>query len=132
MAVVAGAQAPYAEAGEVAMLQNLLRRIDERRMRCWLVECCAVGSEVVGTSGADAVQHTRVAVPASVVPRTMSRALPKHEVQRRSLAAHRVCCGAPRACEARGSSENRTSGRCATSIIEAERSAGAAAIDEST
>ena len=64
--------------------------------------------------------------------------------QSRSAAGWRSNAGAPyrirtrgsydlRACgEVRGSSGNRSSGRCARSITEAERSAGAAAVDGST
>ena len=116
----------------MAELPSQERRSCERRVRRRLAECCVAGSEVGGTSCADAVRRAAAAEPASILLRVVEAAS-KPVVQRRSLAAHRNCCGAPRACgEVRGSSGNRSSGRCARSITEAERSAGAAAIDGST
>ena len=116
----------------MAELPSQERRSCERRVRRRLAECCVAGSEVGGTSCADAVRRAAAAEPASILLRVVEAAS-KPVVQRRSLAAHRNCCGAPRACgEVRGSSGNRSSGRCARSITEAERSAGAAAVDGST
>ena len=129
---MAGALAPRTEAREMAELPSQERRSCERRVRRRLAECCVAGSEVGGTSCADAVRRAAAAEPASILLRVVEAAS-KPVVQRRSLAAHRNCCGAPRACgEVRGSSGNRSSGRCARSITEAERSAGAAAVDGST
>ena len=132
VAIVAGAQAPHTEAGEMAVLPSQQRRSCESRVRRRLAECCAAGSEVGGMSCTDAVRRAGSAEPASIDPRAVE-ATSKPIMKRRSLAAHRNCCGAPRACgEVRGSSGNRSSGRCARSITEAERSAGAAAVDGST
>eukprot|EP00966_Prymnesium_polylepis_P096566 2237321-Prymnesium_polylepis.1 len=60
----------------------------------------------------------------------MSTAASLPVVVPRSLAAHCLCCGSPRACSAaRGWFGIRTSGRRARPITEAERDAGAAALD---
>ena len=116
----------------MAVLPSQQRRSCESRVRRRLAECCAAGSEVGGMSCTDAVRRAGSAEPASIDPRAVE-ATSKPIMKRRSLAAHRNCCGAPRACgEVRGSSGDRSSGRCARSITEAERSAGAAAIDGST